>query len=107
MVLQMEMHFAGGSWMVKFLPSNIHPRISLVLLHVPSPLANFASEIGSAPQCLVTCGGGKMECIPCNIARDICVRCASDTLLVAPIKSSTYTSISVTEFMGRAEAWHL
>ena len=94
-MLQMMIHLSAGSWMVNAFPSKFHPRISFWWDHVPSPFSSFFSEIGSAPQCLVTCGGGKMECIPCSIERDTCVRCWRVILLVAPTKSSTYTSSMV------------
>ena len=38
-----------------------------------------------------------MECMPCNMARDICNRRCVDLVFVAPMKSSTNTSKSVVD----------
>ena len=42
--LMKSSHFLGGNWIVKSLPLNSHPRISLVNDHVPSPLRSFFSQ---------------------------------------------------------------
>jgi hypothetical protein len=81
--------FAAGSCIVYSFPLNSHPRISLMKSHFPSCCVIFFSEIGSAPLCCDTDGGGKIEWIPCSIARDACWRWAVVLILVHPMKSST------------------
>ena len=61
-------------------------------------------EAGSPPLWLVTEGGGNMECMPCKMALLAAVRFLVDMSLVAPMKSSTYTSNIVVGWFG---AWLL
>ena len=98
MSLMIAVHLEGGNCNVNSSPSNSQPRISFLWHQVPSPLCNFFSAMGSPPLCVVTSGGGNMECIPLIIALDIFVRCSCSSLLVAEMKSSTKTSNAVVSF---------
>ena len=42
---QINWYLASGSWIVPFLPSTIHPNISLTKLHVPSPFSSLIPKL--------------------------------------------------------------
>ena len=85
------MHFASGSSIVRSIPSNIHPRISFLVAHVPSAMS-FFSETGGPILLPVMFGGGNTLLIPSNIRREHCRSSCSLVVCSTPIKSSMYTS---------------
>ena len=98
---------SSGRAMVYASPSMIHPSISLIGCHNPSPLSIFFSAIGSPPLCFVMAGGGNIVWIPCNIALLMCRRLDLLMSFVIAMKSSTYTSINVVASPpGGAASWY-
>ena len=86
--------------MVYVIPLKSHPSISLVCSNKPSFWSSFFIDTGSSPACPETLGGGNIECIPNNIALARCLMCSIWLLFVHVMKSSTYTSMSVTVDVG-------
>ena len=82
-----------GSCIVYVSPLMIHPRISFFVSQSHSSCFSFFSETGSPPLWFVICGDGKMECIPCSIALDMCFMLSCVLLFVMAMKSSTYISV--------------
>ena len=87
--LSMILLSSAGSCMVKSLPLQIHPMISLVKSHYSSPFPIFFSDTELLPGCFVICCGGEIECTPWSITREKCRRCSRVRFFVAPMKSLT------------------
>ena len=84
-------------------PLNIQPRMYLSCAHVPYHLFRLFPDNESPPPCWVTSKRGGMAWMPCNIQRERWRRCVRSALFVAPMKSSTNTSMISTGFSGMVE----
>ena len=99
------LHLVGDRWIVKFAPSIIHPSISFVSAHVPSPSWSLRCETGSSPWCWDTSGGGKIEWMPCIMALEKWCRCSWLSLFVPATKSSTNTSRMLVVWAAAWSRW--
>ena len=80
--------FFGGSSIIFFIPSMIHPSVSFLVFHIPS-CANLILEILSR----------NTEFIPCRITLEKCCICSKESFCVIPMKLHAYNSITFSSLL--------
>jgi len=90
MSLHMAIAFVSGRMMQRVTPSKSHPSISLRVSHMPSPCCSFFTEIESLFGLFAS--AGKIECMPCSMARVAWSMVSCVGVWSMAMKSSTKTS---------------